>query len=481
MSNMAEPYKIKMVEKIYTSTREERLSWIEKASYNLFNLRSNQVYIDMLTDSGTGAMSNVQWSEMFLGDESYAGASSYYKLEAAVKEIFNVDYILPTHQGRAAENVLMSHLVTKGDVILGNTHFDTTKAHIEFRHGIATDCSISEAYDHDSLHPFKGSIDIQKLEDEIIKNLPKVKLVIVTITCNNAGGQPVSLQNMKDVYKLSKSYNIPVCFDSARFAENAYFIKEREEEYKDWEIKDIVLEMYKYCDIMTMSCKKDAIVNIGGLLGFRDKKTWESCQTFNILFEGYNTYGGLAGRDINAIACGLYEVIEFDYLHSRIGQVRYFAEKLDKVNIPYIKPVGGHAVYIDAGKFLSNVHYTEFPAQTLGVELYIDSGVRGVEIGSILADRDPNTGENRYAKFDLLRLCIPRRTYTNSHMDVVATSLVKLYERRDSIKQGLKITAEAPIIRHFTVKLERINADDKTMVLNDEKKNFLLNKDAIKQ
>lgn len=453
---MAEPYKIKMVEKIYESTREERERWIKDSEYNLFNLRSERVYIDMLTDSGTGAMSNVQWSEMFLGDESYAGASSFYKLEKNVREIFGMKYVLPTHQGRAAENVLFSNLIKKGDMVLGNTHFDTTKAHIEFRKGVAIDCSIEEAYDHNSLNRFKGDIDLEKLKKVICENREKVKLIVVTVTCNNAGGQPVSLENIKKVYNIGKENGILVCFDSARFAENAYFIKERECDYNSWEIKDIVKEMYKYCDLMTMSCKKDAIVNIGGFIGFKNEKLFQECQTYNILFEGYNTYGGLAGRDLNAIARGLEEVIEYDYLKSRINQVKYLADKLEEAGIPFIKPVGGHAIYIDGGKFLENIPRDEYPAQTLGVELYIDSGVRGVEIGTLLADRDPVTGENRYPKFDLLRLCVPRRTYTNNHMDVVANSLINLYNKRESIKNGLKITWEAPIIRHFTVKLDKI-------------------------
>jgi tryptophanase len=453
---MAEPFRIKMVEKIYQSTREEREEWVKEGKYNLFNLRSNQVYIDLLTDSGTGAMSSAQWAEMMLGDESYAGASSFYKLKNAVKDIFGFDYMLPTHQGRAAENVLFSTLVQEGDVIPGNTHFDTTKAHIEFRKGTVLDCSIDEATDPDSLHPFKGNIDLCKLEMALESNKGKVPLIVVTVTCNNAGGQPVSLTNMRSVYSLAKSHHVKVCFDSARFAENAYFIKTREAEFADWDIRDIVREMYRNCDLMTMSCKKDAIVNIGGLIGFRDKETWQHAQTYNILFEGYNTYGGLAGRDMGAIAAGLYESTEFDYLESRIGQVRYLAAQLDKVGIPFIKPVGGHAVYIDAGKFLHKIPREQFPAQTLAVELYLEAGVRGVEIGTLLADRDPETGENRYPAFDLLRLCLPRRTYTNNHVDVVAKALINLYNRRDEITNGLKITWEAPIIRHFTVQLERV-------------------------
>mgnify|MGYP006276300419 CR=1 FL=1 len=453
----AESYKIKMVENIRKSTREERERWIEEASYNLFNLKSEQVFIDLLTDSGTGAMSDMQWSELMKGDESYAGATSYYKLKDTIKDILGFDYFLPTHQGRAAENVLFSVLVGENNVVPGNSHFDTTKGHIEFRKASAIDCTIDEAFDTQVEHPFKGNIDLNKLE-EVLKNNPKEKIpfVVVTLTCNSSGGQPVSMQNLKDVNKLAKKYDVRVLFDSARFAENAYFIKVREDGYQDKSIKEIVKEMFRYTDLMTMSSKKDAIVNMGGFIAFKEEELFKQASTFNIMFEGFITYGGMSGRDMNALAQGLYEGTEFDYLETRIKQVAYLGQKLEEYGVPVQKPFGGHAIFVDANKFLPNLPREEFRAQTLAVELYLEAGVRGVEIGTLLADRDPVTRENRFPDLELLRLTIPRRVYTNNHMDVVAAALKNVYERRDKITKGLKIVNEAPIMRHFTVELARI-------------------------
>ena len=377
----AESYKIKMVEPIRRSTREEREKWIKEAKYNLFNLQSNQVFIDLLTDSGTGAMSDKQWSEMMIGDESYAGASSFYKLKEAIKDITGFDYFLPTHQGRAAENVLFSTLVKEDDIIPGNAHFDTTKAHIEYRKAHAVDCTIDEAYDTTLDHPFKGNVDINKLE-KVINDSPKGKIpfIIVTITCNSSGGQPVSMQNLKDISQLAKKHGIPVYFDSARFAENAYFIKIREEGYKDVSIRDIVREMFSYADGMTMSSKKDAIVNMGGFIGLRHKEIYDQACVFNILFEGYLSYGGMSGRDMNALAQGLYDGTEFDYLETRISQVAYLGQLLKDNGVPVQYPFGGHAIFVDAKRFLPDIPKEEFVAQTLAVELYIEGGVRGVEI-----------------------------------------------------------------------------------------------------
>jgi len=453
----AEPYRIKMVESIRQSTREEREKWIKEAGYNLFNLRSDQVFIDLLTDSGTGAMSDKQWSEMMLGDESYAGASSYYKLKSAIKDILGFDYFLPTHQGRAAENVLFSALVKEGDVVPGNSHFDTTKGHIEFRKAHAIDCTIDEAFDTTIDHPFKGNLDLNKLED-VLKKYPreKVPMIIVTVTCNSSGGQPVSLANIKAVKQLALKYNIPVIFDSARFAENAYFIKTREEGYQNKSIREIVTEMYSFADGMTMSSKKDAIVNIGGFIALRDAELFRQASVFSIMFEGFLTYGGLAGRDLNAIAQGLYEGTEYDFLKSRIGQVALLGQKLTDFGVPVQKPFGGHAIFVDASKVLSSLPKEHFRAQTLAVELYIEAGVRGVEIGAILADRDPVTRENRYPALELLRLAIPRRTYTNDHMNYVAVAMANVFERRHQITTGLEIVEESPILRHFTVKLRKI-------------------------
>ena len=453
----AEPFRIKMVESIRCSTRQQREQWIKEAGYNLFNLRSDQVFIDLLTDSGTGAMSDKQWSEMMIGDESYAGASSYFKLKSAIKDILGFDYFLPTHQGRAAENVLFSALVKEGDVVPGNSHFDTTKGHIEFRKAEAIDCTIDEAFDTTINHPFKGNLDLNKLE-AVLKKYPreKVSMIIVTVTCNSSGGQPVSMANLKAVKQMAEKYNVPVIFDSARFAENAYFIKTREEGYQDKSIREIVAEMFTYADGMTMSAKKDAIVNIGGFIALRDAELFRNASVFSIMFEGFLTYGGLAGRDLNALAQGLYEGTEFDYLNYRISQVAFLGQKLTEFGVPVQQPYGGHAIFVDASKVLSNVPKEQFRAQTLAVELYIEAGIRGVEIGAILADRDPVTRENRYPELELLRLAIPRRTYTNNHMNYVAVAMANVYNRRQQITTGLAIEEEAPILRHFTVKLRKI-------------------------
>jgi len=453
----AEEYRIKMVEPIRKSNREERLNWIKEAKYNLFNLRSEHVFVDLLTDSGTGAMSDKQWSEMMIGDESYAGSSSYYKMKNAIKEITGFDYFLPTHQGRAAENVLFSTMVKEGDIVPGNAHFDTTKGHIEFRKATAVDCTIAEAYDTSVHHPFKGNVDINKLEEVLINNpLEKIPFLIMTITCNTAGGQPVSMQNLKEVRQLANKYKLKVIFDSARFAENAYFIKKREENYKDKSIKEIVREIFSYADGMTMSSKKDAVVNIGGFIAMKDEKLFNDASVYNILYEGFITYGGMAGRDMNALAQGLYEVTELDFLENRIGQVAYLGKKLKEYGVPVQEPFGGHAIFVDAVKFLPQLSREEFPAQTLAVELYIEAGVRAVEIGTIMADRDPVTRENRFPDLELVRLAIPRRTYTDNHIDYVAAALKNVFDRREEISRGVKILKEAPVLRHFTVELERL-------------------------
>lgn len=453
----AEPYKIKMVEPLHKSTKNERLKWIKNARYNLFNLKSEQVFIDLLTDSGTGAMSDKQWSALMQGDESYAGSSSYEKLKNAIREITGFEYFLPTHQGRAAENVLFSALIKEGDIIPGNTHFDTTKGHIEFRKAFAVDCTINEAFDTTVYHPFKGNIDLDKLGKVLKENQKgKIPFIIVTLTCNSSGGQPVSLDNLKNIHELAKKYGIMVIYDSARFAENAFFIKSREEKYKKKSIREIVREMFSYADGTTMSSKKDAIVNMGGFIGLRDRELYRKATTYNIMFEGFITYGGLSGRDMEALAQGLYEGTEYDYLESRINQVHYLGKLLKKQGIPVQEPFGGHAIFVDAKRFLPHVPKEEFPAQTLAIELYIDGGVRGGEIGTLLADRDPVTRKNRYPELDLVRLAIPRRVYTNNHMDYVAASLARVYNRRNEYRKGLRIVWEAPIMRHFTVELETV-------------------------
>jgi tryptophanase len=454
--SFTEPFKIKMVENIYSSTKEQRVRWIKDAYFNLFNLRSEQVFIDLLTDSGTGAMSDKQWSEIMLGDESYAGASSYYKLKDAIKDITGFDFFLPTHQGRAAENVLFSVLVKEGDIVPGNSHFDTTKGHIEFRKATAVDCTIDAASDTTIWHPFKGNVDIEKLEN-VLKTNPsgKISCIIVTVTNNIAGGQPVSMANLREVRRLSTKYGVKLIIDSARFAENAYFIKTREDGYADKDIRDIAREMFSYADCMTMSSKKDAIVNMGGFIGFREEELFRKASTYNILYEGFITYGGMSGRDMNALAQGLYEGTEYLYLESRINQVSRLGTRMKEYGIPVLEPFGGHAIFIDAKKFLSHIPKEEFPAQTLALELYTEGGVRGIEIGALMADRDPVTRQTRYPDLETVRLAIPRRVYTDNHMNYVAATVGSVFEKRDRIKRGVKIVWEAPIMRHFTVRLER--------------------------
>jgi tryptophanase len=452
-----EPFKIKMVENIYRSTQEQRESWIKDASFNLFNIRSEQVFIDLLTDSGTGAMSDKQWASIMLGDESYAGASSYYKLKEAISDITGFQYFLPTHQGRAAENVLFSVIVKEGDVVPGNSHFDTTKGHIEFRKAEAVDCTVDIASDTTALHPFKGNIDLDKLETILKSNkADKISCIIITVTNNTAGGQPVSMSNLREVGRLAKKYGVKFIIDSARFAENAYFIKLREEGYADKDIRDIAREMFSYADGMTMSSKKDALVNIGGFIGFRNEGLFQEASTYNIIYEGFITYGGMSGRDMNALAQGLYEGTEFSFLESRINQVAYLGRKLKEYGIPVLEPFGGHAIFIDAKKFLPEISKEEFPAQTLALELYIEGGIRAIEIGALMADRDPVTRENRFPELEMVRLAIPRRVYTNNQLDYVAAVVRNVFERRAEIKNGLKIKWEAPIMRHFTIKLERL-------------------------
>ena len=452
----AEAWKIKMVEPLRISTRAEREQWIKDAHYNLFNLKSDQVYIDCLTDSGTGAMSDRQWAAMMMGDESYAGSASFFQLKETITRITGFEYIIPTHQGRAAENVLFSHLVTAGAIVPGNSHFDTTKGHIESRKAFAVDCTVDEAKDTQLEVPFKGNVDPKKLEKVLAENPDKVPFIIVTITNNTAGGQPVSMQNLREVRAIADKYGKRVVFDSARFVENAYFIRTREEGYADKSIKEICKEMFSYADGMTMSSKKDGLVNMGGFIATAHEDWYEGAKRFCIPFEGFLTYGGMNGRDMAALAVGLDENTELETIETRIRQVQYLAAKLDEYGIPYQRPVGGHALFVDADRVLDQIPKEEFPAQTLAIELYIEAGVRGCEIGYILADRDPVTRENRFGGLDLLRLCIARRVYTNNHMDVIAAALKNVYDRRHEITRGVKIVWETELMRHFTVKLERL-------------------------
>lgn len=452
----AESWKIKMVEPIKTSTRAEREQWLKEAKYNVFMLKGEDVYIDLLTDSGTGAMSDRQWSALMMGDESYAGARSFYRLKDTITEITGFNYVIPTHQGRAAENVLFSYLVKPGQVIPGNAHFDTTKGHIESRKAFAIDVTIPEAHDTQLEIPFKGNVSLELLEKVLKENKGNVPFMVLTVTNNTVGGQPVSMKNIRETCELCHKYGVPVNMDSARFVENAYFIKTREEGYADKSIMEIAHEMFSYADSMTMSAKKDGLVNMGGFIATNKQEWYEGAKLFCIPFEGFLTYGGMNGRDMEALAVGLRENCHFEMIQTRIKQVEYLAKKLDEYGIPYQRPAGGHAIFVDADKVLTNVPKEEFPAQTLTCELYLEAGIRACEIGYMLADRDPVTRENRFGGLDFVRLCIPRRVYTNNHMDVIAAALKNVYDRRESIKHGVKIVWEAPLMRHFTVQLEPV-------------------------
>lgn len=451
------PYKTKVVEPVYFRSKEERQQKIKEVNYNLFNLHSDWVIVDLMTDSGTGAMSEQQWSEIMLGDESYAGSESYFKLIRSVQDIMGYEYVAPTHQGRAAENILFSAVVNEGDVIPGNAHFDTTKGHIEVRKAKAIDCTIDAAYDTTIYHPFKGNIDQNKLQSVIdVFGKELIPFINITVTCNTVGGQPVSLQNIKETCALAQKEGIPVYMDIARYAENAYFIKTREDKYKDWSIRDIIKEMFKDVDVVWMSAKKDGLVNIGGFIALHDAELYERLGQFTIIYEGFLTYGGMSGRAMGALAEGLKEGTEYDYLNDRIEQVQYLGEKLKSYGVPIQEPVGGHALFIDAQRMLPQVPQSQYPAQLLGIEAYIEGGVRGVEIGTLLADRDPVTGKDRYPEMELLRLALPRRVYSMQHMDYVAVTMARVLERRESLQSGFKIIKQAQILRHFTVQLERI-------------------------
>ncbi|HAD82816.1 TPA: tyrosine phenol-lyase, partial [Candidatus Edwardsbacteria bacterium] len=430
----AEPYKTKMVEPIRRTTRAEREELIKKAGYNLFNLKSDDVFIDLLTDSGTGAMSSAQWAEIMLGDESYAGASSYYKLKKTIEELLGMPYFLPTHQGRAAENVLFSALMgmeAPDLVVPGNSHFDTTKGHIEFRKAQALDCTIDQAFDTSSQHPFKGNLDLNKLE-AVFKKHPKenIPLCLITVTCNSSGGQPVSLENIKAVSAMCKKYGIRLFFDAARFAENAYFIKLREPGYADKSIKQIVREMFDLVDGCTMSAKKDALVNMGGFLAMNDGTLATKARNLLIVTEGFTTYGGLAGRDLEAIAQGLDEILDEHNLTYRIRSVEYLGEKLTKAGVPIVQPPGGHAIYLDAKRFADHIPPHQYPGQSIVCELFRAGGIRSVEIGSVMFGKyDKKTGTLISPSMELVRLAMPRRVYTQSHIDFVIEVIMDVHDR----------------------------------------------------
>ncbi|KJZ80144.1 Putative beta-eliminating lyase [Hirsutella minnesotensis 3608] len=454
LEHLPESWKVKVVERIRPSTRRERAQWIQNAHYNLFNLRTDQVYIDLMTDSGTGAMSDQQWAALMMGDETYAGSASFFRLQERVTEIFGFDYVLPVHQGRAAENALFAAFVKAGNVIPGNALFDTTRALIECRDAHAVNCSIDEALQINCRHPFKGNVDIEKLQRILNKNSGNVPMIVVTATCNRSGGQPVSIANLRQVRELADKHGIPVVIDSARFAENAWFIQKREPGYATKTIREIVREMYQLADAMIMSGKRDGLVNIGGLLATRHQAWFDKTSNFVILFEGFKTYGGLAGRDMDAFAVGLDEVTDPNYLDSRIRQVHRLGQMLIDAGIPIQQPVGGHTIVVDAAAFLPNVRRQEYVAQTLAVELYVEAGVRGVELGTLLNDRDPVTGKERLADAEFLRLAVPRRVYTSDHLAFVGRGLINIFQRRASITSGFRIVEESKALRHFTVRLQ---------------------------
>jgi len=452
-----EPFRIKTVERIKPTSRRERENILKEAGFNVFNIPAEKVLIDLLTDSGTSAMSDQQWAGLMVGDESYAGARSFYHFEAAVKNIFCFKHVIPAHQGRAAERILFGAMVKKGDFVPSNNHFDTTRANIEAREASAVDLVIDEAYDPDSDFPFKGDLDTIKLKKFIEKKgTKKIPLAMLTITNNSGGGQPVSLKNIKEVSQICKQHKIPLFFDACRFAENAYFIKKREKGYENKSILEIAQEIFSYGQGATMSAKKDALVNIGGFVTLDDDQLAEKIKNLLILGEGFPTYGGLAGRDLEAIARGLEEVLEEDYLDYRVGQVAYLGQLLDQAGVPVLKPFGGHAIYLLADRFLSHIPRHQYPGWALTVALYRQAGIRTSEIGAVMfAKKDPKTGGEIYPRLELVRLAIPRRVYTSAQIEYVADSIIKLYEKREEVR-GMRIVRESPQLRHFTIRMEEV-------------------------
>jgi len=451
----AEPYKMKMVELLKMTTKQQRIKAIKESGYNTFLLKSEDVYIDLLTDSGTNSMSDRQWGAFMTGDEAYAGSKSYYKLEDSIKKYYGYKYIVPTHQGRAAENILSKILIKKGDIIPGNMYFTTTRLHQELAGGIFADIIIDEAHDPLNEHPFKGNVDLNKLDKLVKKHgAKKIPYVSLATNVNLAGGQPVSMANLKELRAYTKRHKIRIIHDMTRVAENAYFIQQREKGYNKKSIKDIVFEICSLTDGATMSAKKDALVNIGGFMATNEWDVFEEARNLVVVYEGLHTYGGLAGRDMEAIAIGIAESLDDNHQHARVGQVEYLGHKMMEYGIPIVKPIGGHGIFVDAKAFLPHLTQDQFPAQTLAAEMYIDSGVRTMERGIVSAGRKAN-GENYYPKLELVRFTIPRRVYTQAHMDVIAESAAAVYQRRNSIK-GLKMIYEPKYLRFFQAKFEKL-------------------------
>lgn len=450
----AEPFKIKSVEPVKMISKEERIKAIKEAGYNTFNLKSEDCYIDLLTDSGTNAMSDAQWAGIMMGDEAYAGSKNWLFLESTIKELFGFNHVVPTHQGRGAENILSTIAIKPGQYVLGNMYFTTTRYHQERNGGIFIDVIREEAHDATKNIPFKGDIDVAKLEKVIIeKGAKNIAYICLAVTVNLAGGQPVSMKNMKAVREVANKYGVKVFYDATRCVENAYFIKEQEEEYKDKTIKEICHEMFSYSDGATCSGKKDGIVNIGGFLAINDDELFGKAKEIVVVFEGMPSYGGMAGRDMQAIAIGFREAMQFEYIEHRIKQVRYLGDKLLEAGIPIIEPVGGHAVFLDARRFCSHLTQDQFPAQALAAALYVEAGVRSMERGIVSAGRDSKTGENHKPKLETVRLTIPRRVYTYRHMDVVADACIKLFQHKEDIKP-LKFVYEPKQLRFFTAKFD---------------------------
>jgi tryptophanase len=455
----AEPFRIKVVEPIRRVTREERERLIAEAGLNIFAVPADSIYIDLLTDSGTSAMSDHQWAGLMMGDESYAGSKNYFHFRDAVRSIFGYPHVIPTHQGRVAENLLFTTLLKPGDAVPNNIHFDTTRANVEHQGAEALDLVVDEGLDPQVDRPFKGNLDPAKLDRVLTERRGRVPLVMVTVTNNSGGGQPVSMANIREVSAVCRRHGVPLFFDACRFAENCWFIQQREPGYADKSVREIAREMFSHGDGCTMSAKKDGLVNIGGFLAMKDGEWAERITNLLILIEGFPTYGGLAGRDLEAIARGLGEVLDEDYLAYRISQVAHLGELLEQGGVPIVKPVGGHAVYIDAKRMFPHIPQSQYPGQALVVALYRDHGIRGVEVGSLMFGHpDPKTGAMVWPKLELVRLAVPRRVYTTEHMRYVAESVIEIHRQRDRLK-GLRLTYEAPVLRHFTARLEELSGE----------------------